>query len=237
MITLFQWPSKTKLPNSGMFCLKLESYLRLQKIPYKAESTIKIEKSPKKTMPYIERNGKLMADSQLIIEMLEREPSLPMDSHLTPVQKSQSTAYRLMLENQLVYIVMYYRWIAETGWHTWSRQLFDGAPGFIRVLIGGSMRKDIRKLIHGVGVSRHSEEEILNMAKNTLSACSVLIGEKKYAFGDKVSTLDTMVFSVVANILWSEVPNPLIEIVKKDFPNLEAYSKRLGLEIFGKEIW
>ena len=39
MITLFQFQRYWGLPNISPFCLKLETYLRLAKIPYQVTST------------------------------------------------------------------------------------------------------------------------------------------------------------------------------------------------------
>jgi glutathione S-transferase len=236
MIKLFQWPSKSKLPNTGLFCMKLETYLKLQKIEYKVEPTIKIEQSPKKTMPFIERNGTLMADSQLIIEMLEKESSKPLDGHLTLTQKSHATAYRLMLENQLLYILMHYRWNVDEGWNVFSRQIFEGAPGIIRIIFGGKMRKESRAVIHTSGISRHSEKDILEMGELVLSACSQQLGENKYFFGSQPSTLDCMLFSMVSNILYAGVPNPLISSIQKKYANLEKFAEAMAQEVFGRSF-
>ena len=68
MINLYQWPSDGKLPNGGFFCMKLESYLRLQQIDHKVYSVTSFGKSPKQTMPYIEKDGTFKSDSQIIID-------------------------------------------------------------------------------------------------------------------------------------------------------------------------
>lgn len=156
MINLYQWPSDGKLPNGGFFCMKLESYLRLQKIEYKVHTTTSFGKSPKQTMPYIEKDGVYKSDSQIIIDELERSSHSALNSHLTDEQRAHSHAYQMMLEEHLIPIAIYFRWFPESGWNQFSRFMFYGAPSFVRVVIGGVLRKKRMKTMHAVGLSRHT---------------------------------------------------------------------------------
>ncbi len=236
MITLFQWPSHGILPNSGLFCMKLESYLRVMKFEHKVVSTINISKSPKKTMPYAEIDGQLISDSQIIMNLLEKKSGAQaLDHHLSPQEKSQSTAYRLLIENHLVPILIHFRWFTDTGWDQFSRQIFAGAPALIRLIFGGRMRKGTIEGLRRNGISRHSQEEILAFAKEDFSALSQLLGTKKYVFGDQISTLDLSLFAIVSNVIYGGVDMPLIALVK-DYPNLVEHSRRLLKEIYQRDV-
>jgi glutathione S-transferase len=235
VINLYQWQSGKKLPNSGPFCMKLESYLRLTGLEHKVISTNNMAKSPKKTMPFVEINGKYISDSQIIIAMLEKQSSKPLDGHLSAEQRAQATAYRALVEARIVPALIYSRWLPDTSYQQFSRLIFAGAPALIRVLIGAKLRKGVRKSLYANGIARHSDEEILAFAKEDINAIAQFLGEKKFAFGDQVSTLDLSIFSVTANILHGDVDIPLVELVKAH-PNLVSHASRVMKLAYGREF-
>lgn len=226
MIKLYQWPAQEKLANSGIFCMKLESYLKLMKIDHTVTSTTSVGKSPKKTMPYIEKDGEFISDSRLIIEMLDAKMPVPIDQHLTSEQRALSTAYIAMLENHLVQVLAYYRWQSDSGWSQFSRLMFSGAPAVIRVLIGGVMRKGMIKNLYKNGIGRHTEPEVRSFGQKDIDSLANLLGNKPYVFGDKISLLDLVMFSVLSNILHGQVDMPLVAITKSH-SNLVAHAERV----------
>lgn len=235
MIHLYQWPSDGKLPNSGFFCMKLESYLRLQKIDYKVHTVNSFGKSPKQTMPYIEKDGVFKSDSQLIINEFEAKSSESLNRHLTAEQDSQSIAYQMMLENHLIPIIIYFRWFPDSGWRQFSRKMFHGAPSLIRVLVGGLLRKQKLKSMHSVGLSRHSPEELTELASKDLKSISILLGNNDYFFNNKPCLLDIVAFTVTSNILLGTVDMPLIDEVKK-YPNLVKHADRMMMLAFQRGL-
>lgn len=63
------WRCRT-LPNLSPYGLKLETYLKMTKIPYELDT--KDGRGPKGKIPWISLNGKHVADSQLCIEFLRK---------------------------------------------------------------------------------------------------------------------------------------------------------------------
>ena len=235
MINLYQWPSDGKLPNGGFFCMKLESYLRLQKLEHKVHSVSSFGKSPKQTMPYIERDGVYTSDSQLIIDELESKSKEALNAHLTEDQRAQAHAYQMMLEEHLIPIVIYFRWYPDSGWRQFSRIMFHGAPALVRVMIGGLLRGKRLRAMHSTGLSRHSVDELVLFARRDLSAISRLLGDKDYFFNGKPSLLDIVAYTVVSNILMGGVEMPLIGEVKK-YPNLVSHAERMMKLVFQRGI-
>ena len=62
MIKLYQFPSQWSLPNPSPFCMKLETYLRMAKLPFEAVYVINPGKGPKKKLPTINDDGKILGD-------------------------------------------------------------------------------------------------------------------------------------------------------------------------------
>ncbi|EDO42403.1 predicted protein [Nematostella vectensis] len=98
-VILHQFPRPTAgfpVANMSPFCLKLECFLRMAKIPYEIDTSLVF--SSKKKFPWIEYKGTKMADSQFCIEYLSQEFGVDLDSGLSPEQKAVSTSLRVMLE-------------------------------------------------------------------------------------------------------------------------------------------
>ena len=71
LVYLVQFPISPSIRTISPFSLKLETYLRLKKIPYEPLYSLKFD-SKKHYIPYIELNGEQMTDSNLIIQELEK---------------------------------------------------------------------------------------------------------------------------------------------------------------------
>ncbi|MBC7944174.1 MAG: glutathione S-transferase N-terminal domain-containing protein, partial [Burkholderiales bacterium] len=83
MIKLYQFEPAFGLPNASPFCMKLETYLRMAGLPFEIAPNANIMKAPKGKMPYIEDNGRAIADSSLIIEYLRKTYGDRLDAKLT----------------------------------------------------------------------------------------------------------------------------------------------------------
>ena len=69
IVYLVQFPISPTIRTISPFALKLETYLRLKKVPYECVYSFKFSK--KGQIPYIEFNGEQIADSNIIIQELE----------------------------------------------------------------------------------------------------------------------------------------------------------------------
>src|SRR6185312_9087855 len=138
-ITLHQPPTRSwGSPNLSPFCAKLECYLRMAEIPYKA-ATFGRSEAPKGKMPYVRLDGKLMGDSQLIIEELERrlaaEGKHPLDEGLSARDHAISRLLRRTLEEAYYFIGMYARWKNDDGYAIQKQEFKKFIPGFIIPLV------------------------------------------------------------------------------------------------------
>ena len=77
-------------------CVKLETFLRMTKIPYESDYRVKFSKKGK--MPWIEFNGQEIADSNFCIRFLNKEFKVDIDSHLSDAEKAIAHSVLTMLE-------------------------------------------------------------------------------------------------------------------------------------------
>src|SRR4051812_5346275 len=119
-LTLFQPPTRPwKTPNLSPFCTKLECYLRMAEIPYKA-AAMQIGKAPKGKIPYVELpDGTRMGDSQLIIEHFERtlaaDGKLALDDGLSSRDRAIGHLTRRALEEGYYFVTLFSRWKTDDG--------------------------------------------------------------------------------------------------------------------------
>lgn len=77
-------------------CLKLETFLRIFKIPY--ENDFRMIYSKQSKMPWIEFNGQEIADSNFCIQFLSKEFQVDVDSHLSATERAIAHSILTMLE-------------------------------------------------------------------------------------------------------------------------------------------
>jgi len=217
-------PSKT-LPTTSMFCLKLETYIRMHKIPYESHYGYKVGKNGK--VPWIEYKTDRISDSASIIQFLDKTFEIsPIDSHLSEAQQHIAHALQVMLEENTYWAVQYSRWVDR--FNEFKREIAEwngGGIGF-NVNVKMSQRK-VRSGLESHGLGRHTKEEVYALAAKDLKALSGVLGEQQYLFGDSVSTVDLVAFSLVAQITQLGLDTPLSTLINEECTNLLEHFNRI----------
>jgi len=190
----------TRTPNPSIWAMKLEAFLRLNKIPYVVESVSDFSLSPSGTIPFVGVNGKLVGDSQLCIEFIAKELKIDMDSHLTPEQHAVGTALRRLTEDNLA--PHYYRTMMVDNMQHLDPLFKDlQKPMFLVRFMFGKYRKNIINKLNSSGLGDLSDDRYQEEQRRNIKAVETLLGSKKYLFGDKPSSYDLGVLSVFSHIL------------------------------------
>ena len=81
MIKLYQFAPAFGLANASPFCMKLETYLRMAALPFEipCATLSHLQKAPMGKMPYIEDEGRTLADTTFIIDYLKARYGDPLD--------------------------------------------------------------------------------------------------------------------------------------------------------------
>lgn len=199
MITLYQPPSAWGAPNLSPFCTKLEAYLRLAGIDYKARAGHP-HKGPTGKVPYIEHEGRFIGDSQLIIDYLKARFGDPLDGGLTPEQQGQGHMLRRTLEESTYWAMVYQRWIDPQGWPVMKPVFRRMVPAPLAVLLSPVLHRRLKATLHGQGTGRHSTEQIYALASADFTAASAVLGGQEFLFGPAPTSFDCVLYAFTLGV-------------------------------------
>lgn len=225
-ITLYQFPAAFGLPNPSPFCMKVETYLRMAGIAYTSRYGMYQLRAPKKKLPYIQDDGRVVADSHLIIDYLEANYGGRLDAALTPAQRAQGTAILRLLEDSLYWVLLYARWIDDAGWPMTRQAFFGALPAPLRWFVPSVARRSLRQQLHAQGTGRHQPDEIYNIGTADIAALALLLGEQAYFLGADPTSVDAAAYAFLANILDVPLDMPLLQAARAH-ANLPAYCERM----------
>ena len=226
MIKLYQFPPAFGLPNASPFCMKVETYLRMAGLPYECPRGADLRKSPKGKLPYIDDNGKIVADSTLILDYLKATYGDTLDARLTPAQRALGVAIQRTFEESLYWPVVHSRWIDDTGFAKVGPAAFGRLRFPLRQIIPIIARRGLRQQLHEQGTGRHRRDEIYDIGCRDITAISDLLGEQPYFLGDAPASIDATGYAFLANLLWVPIDLPM-RAHAATFANLEAYCQRM----------
>lgn len=240
VVYLYQFSRTPLLPSLSPYCLKVETWLRLAGVKYEnVDHKIKY-RSKKGQLPFVEVNGDEIADSAIIIKELSQKFGQDLDVCLTTEQRNLAHATISMIENHLVWVVLW--WRAKNpdqvlkGYkvnlqHALGTRIPNGILNFFFKFAFG--RKATKKVkAQGMGV--HSAEEINEFGQEDLKVLSDMLADKPFFFGDEPTTLDVVVFAHLAQIYFidKEVSYPLRDFMTESCPNLVGLVNRMKERCF-----
>jgi len=226
VVYLYQFPLVPKVRTISPFALKLETWLRINKIPYESIPTMVFSK--KGQIPYIEFNGEEIPDSNIIIKRLKQHFKVDQDGVYNKKEQSIGHAAISMVENHTAMSGFYYRY----GLHMDKfvdylelRHLFPGVRVWQMIQPWGTKLRSYLQ-----GISRHEFQEIWEFAREDLLALSEMLGDSPFLLGDTPSTVDCTLFGHLAQFLYIDIGFPQREVLVTECPNLVNLVERIKNE-------
>ena len=236
MIKLHGFGPAFNLPDPSPFVTKVELMLKVAGIDYeRCDEPNNLQVAPKAKLPFIDDNGTIVSDSVFIYEYLQKQYDLNFDGWLSAEQRASAQLINKSLDENLYWVLVHSRWIKDDVWPTIKERFFGPIPFPLNHIIAAMARSSTRKQVQGHGIGKHSDEEILKIAHNSWHSLSVLLGDKPFFFGDKVSSLDITAFAMLSGFSLNDLPVPINKEIKK-YPNLVSFTHRLAKEFYNEEI-
>jgi glutathione S-transferase len=235
MIVLYQFRPLWGLLNASPFCMKLEVYLQLAKIPYQVQSTNNPRRAPKGKLPFIKDGDKVISDSTIIIDYLKSKYGDALDQGLTTMQLAEARAIQVLLEDHLYWAIVYSRWVDPDGWNAIKNTIFETMPRLMRAIVFPILRKKVKNTLYSQGIGRYSRDEIYALGKKDLAAVANLIYSQPFMFGNQPTSIDASIYAFLSSILYSPNLSPL-KIYATQLPELGAYCERMKKFLFTTSV-
>ena len=225
MITLSGFGPNFGLPEVSPYVTKTEVHLRMAGLAYEKHPSNPVL-APKGQLPFIDDGGKLIGDSSFIRMHLESEHGIDFDAGLSPLERATALAIELMVDRELAPAFTYFRWLVPANFEKGPAQFFNGAPPEQREAIKKDVLERVRAGFLARGIARHSEEEITLLAKRSLDAIDLFIGDKPYLMGGQPCGADAFIFATLAGAMTPYFNSPVRDAAIAR-PRLVAYVTRM----------
>jgi glutathione S-transferase len=218
-----------ELESLSPFCMKVEVYLKLQKVPYETRAGDP-RKAPKGKMPFIVDGDAKIADSSAIFDYLEKKSESPLDRGLDGAGLARAHILKRTFEESLYWSVLWSRWGDDEGWTELRKHIEAVVPAAVRWFVPGLIRKKVVASSVAQGMGRHTREEIYAAGKADIAALAAMLGDRPYFIDDQLRTIDLIAYAFLANLMLWPKPSPLTHAARA-VPALEAYVKRIGSRV------
>jgi glutathione S-transferase len=229
-IKLFQFPRLFDIPNLSPFCCKLETWLRIARIPYEVVDTPDPRKGPKKKLPFIEDAGVRIADTSIIVDHLVNTRGIDPDAHLDASQRAIALLVQRTLEDHYAFIAAYTHLVRDEGLkHTGTR--FDAVPAILRPLVANVVRRQVKKILWAQGILRHSDADIMEAALRDWRAVLTVMSDGPFFFGEQPTTTDAILFGALATTVLTPIESPIRDFLRSQL-RVVAYAERMRTRFF-----
>ncbi|XP_063054369.1 failed axon connections homolog [Engraulis encrasicolus] len=216
---------KNGMPSLSPFCLKMETFLRMVDLPYQNYFDGKL--SPQGKMPWIEYNRQQVFGTEFIIDFLEDRLGVDLNKGLSDQERAVSHAITRMVEEHLYWTIAYCQWVDNL--EETQKQLSISGPlsdvhKWIVSHVTGSV---VQREMYGHGIGRFSKEQVYTLMEKDMRALAILLGDKKYMMGSKLTTVDATVFGHLAQAMWSVPGTRPEQLIKGELINLAMYCERM----------
>ncbi|KAJ9629796.1 hypothetical protein H2203_002177 [Taxawa tesnikishii (nom. ined.)] len=174
------------------FVTKLEFRLRLAGIPYRIGAG-NPWLGPKGKIPYVElaadtgAGPTMLGDSTLITKHLIESSALDdLNGGLTSAEKTRDLAIRALLEDKLYFYHMRECWL--DNYYVQRDKALASVPFPMRILIGQSVHRKVKRTLYGQGAGRYTDAEIDAFRTEIWSSLNdMLSGVRAYAQSSTVN--------------------------------------------------
>ncbi|KAH9494841.1 hypothetical protein Btru_017946 [Bulinus truncatus] len=216
-VILFQLERGPYAPSVSPFPLKLETYLKMSKIPYQNDFSSTFSRKHK--TPWMMYNGENIPDSQFCIEYLNKKLGIDHNKHLSKEEKSIAKAFQVMVDEHLYWTLVLFRWVFNKEQEIVKKYVVRSP--LMRLIVN----RLVKKQTYEQGVGRHSCEEVRHILMTDLQALADYLGDKPFLMGDLPSEVDCSVFAMLAQCLWHGPEHK--NLIPDCFPTLHQYCIRM----------
>jgi glutathione S-transferase len=213
-LRVFTFTPEWGLPSAGPFAIKLLAWLELAGIRYEQVIEDDPRKGPKGKNPWIELDGELIGDTELIIELFSRRYGVDLDAGLSKEQKAIGLAWRRTFEEHFHQVLEWELFLHPAGAAYMRERMLSKMPPIIGPLVFSMLRSKLRKQLYARGLARHTPEVIEAKGRADIDGLAAFLGDKPFLLGEQPTTADTAVFGLVAPVVYWPMQTPVASYAK-----------------------
>jgi glutathione S-transferase len=226
MIRLHTFPPAFGLRNVSPFCLKVEMALTYIDMEFEIVEMADPREAPKGKLPFVDIDGEVIADSELILCRLDEMSQGRLYSGLTPQQMGEGYAFTRLAEDHLYWLMVSSRWL-EDGWFPNIVEGFFGfVPSLLRGFASSAARREVRKTLNLHGLGRHTREEQAGFLRRDLAAISDTVKDGRFIVGEDMTAFDFAIAALLAGLMDNK-PETWVSQIASEYPELSAYAERV----------
>jgi len=226
------WPSDFLLPSIDCRSLQFLVCARMCAAPIRIiKDSPQPWTSPSGTLPVF-RHGPSTAYTTFhkFANYLRKQiPELTLDGHLTDAERSEAKALESLLHEKLHPAYLHTVWVDLPNYNVVTNRWYTRRlPAFYGMFYSNKQRRHaisyVRECVPGDLVT--DEDIRLAVTKQALHCINLLsakLGDKKYFFGDKPTSLDALTFGYLAPLLKLPLPNDRIQLHLRQCANLVRF--------------
>lgn len=162
-VLFFAFPKRQDEPFVSAFCHKVHAFFKATSTPFEHRPCVP-HSAPKQKLPYIEYDGKTVADSDFCIQHLVHDGiTKDLDAELTPQQRADTRAWQGYLEEKLYPCVVKQRWLDEPNYTNLINTMLKSLMWPVRAVVGWQVSRRIYNSLWAQGTARHSDDEVLTV--------------------------------------------------------------------------
>jgi len=233
VVVLHCLPTAKNSPNGSPFVVKLETYLKMANIPYEVD--VKDFFGMKGKTPWITLNGEHIADSQMCIEFLAKKFGKKIgNGNYSKEERALANLARITMDEHFIWGLLLWRYIYTKGKDCLKFMPF---PPLILKYLLMTFVPQLKKAVHGQGIGRHSQDEVVKIMCDDLRTISTFLGDKKFLLGDEPCEEDAAVFGHLAEIVWNCPNSPYEKLVYEELGNIKDYCMRMQKTYWPEKEW
>ncbi|RCH84916.1 hypothetical protein CU097_005975 [Rhizopus azygosporus] len=247
-LQLYVWGPALNTPSIDPKCIVVQSYLNLIKQEYTIVKCNDPQLSPTGELPILKDGSVWVAGVDRILTHLSKHKK-DANADLSPEEKADYLAYSALAQSNL-YDVMLYTWYADSTNFikvirpTYAKSLSFPARYIIPIQLRNNAqarlsRHKVEIISDDVGLPQNEKEEMkellksgwhhmYRLARDTYTTLQAQLGDKKYFFGENLTTLDCILFGYLALHLYPDLPHKRLQyILVNEYPALAQYCDRV----------
>jgi glutathione S-transferase len=228
MIELLLFKPRFGLLNASPFCMKVEVFLRLAGLDYRAIPA-QSQRMPKGKLPVLRDGGRQIVDSEAIVAYLQSTYRDRIPRAMAAHETGRQLLLRRTIEEHLYFAALQFRWIEDSG-ASHTREFLEAVPSFLRGAVFALVRRKMRRDLVGQGLGRHDSETICAKACDDLDAVSEALGAEPYFGGSEPAAIDACAYAFLANLIWAPHDSAIKTHALASAP-LVAYGERMRARV------